>query len=554
VTAAGSNTYCYDANGNMTTRNGSALTWYSYNLPKQINQGANYSQFAYGAGRGRYLQVSHVAASGTLPPGTETTVYVNNMFEQVTKPSGVVEYKHYLIVGNAAVAIRTLRTNGVNDCRYLHKDHLGSVDTITDESGNVLQKLSYDAFGARRAAATWAGALSSTDWANIASITHRGFTSHEQLDDVGLIHMNGRVYDPTIGRFVSADPTVQSPYMSQDLNRYSYVINNPLSIVDLSGFGFFSDFWDFLVGFVKFVAPVVIGVVLDLELGPYFSQLLNTAECLAPGTITLGGATLAGGTSAAVSAALGGDGWWGSLKAGLWGAIGAWIGFGVSEGAQTTATDHGGLLDIKHVEPDPDSPFWSEREGIAIADVEGTPTNNTVFVNGMLNNVDQAAAYALKQTGTPIGGDVTLFYNPTHGFVADVTEAIIMKFTGQSALGNELAQILTSGDYQWVVAHSQGTLIVNDALTTLSSAGFTFDNGLSITYFGSAANSLVAQGLSQSVGATFEGAFNSPFDAVGNVLGLNTLNPFRIVGSILAFPSLFTGGVTQHNCYPECAY
>ena len=48
----------------------------------------------------------------------------------------------------------------------------------------------------------------------------RGFTGHEHLDSVSLIHMNGRVYDPVLGRFLSADPTVQFPDSTQGLNRY----------------------------------------------------------------------------------------------------------------------------------------------------------------------------------------------------------------------------------------------------------------------------------------------------------------------------------------------
>jgi hypothetical protein len=117
-----------------------------------------------------------------------------------------------------------------------------------------------------------------------------------------------------------------------------------------------------------------------------------------------------------------------------------------------------------------------------------------------------------------------------------------------------LAQILATGNYDTIIAHSQGTLIVNNALEILSEAGFKFDNGLTIIYYGSAANTLVTQGLAQSVGATFQGPTNSFFDGVGNIVGLNTLNPFRIIGSILAAPFLFKGGVTPHNCYPSCGY
>ena len=87
--------------------------------------------------------------------------------------------------------------------------------------GTVVTRLSYDAFGKRRDAGTWAGTPGTTTWTTIAGVTHQGFTSHEILDNVDLVHMNGRVYDPSIGRFLSADPIVQAPLMSQSLNRYS---------------------------------------------------------------------------------------------------------------------------------------------------------------------------------------------------------------------------------------------------------------------------------------------------------------------------------------------
>jgi RHS repeat-associated protein len=67
-------------------------------------------------------------------------------------------------------------------------------------------------------------------------------TSQQQLDTLGplqgqgLVHMNGRVYDPTLGRFISADPRVQNAYNSQDLNRFAYVDNNPLNSSDPTGY------------------------------------------------------------------------------------------------------------------------------------------------------------------------------------------------------------------------------------------------------------------------------------------------------------------------------
>ncbi|OFY55964.1 MAG: hypothetical protein A2W93_05965 [Bacteroidetes bacterium GWF2_43_63] len=61
-------------------------------------------------------------------------------------------------------------------------------------------------------------------------------TGHEHLDKFALINMNGRVYDPIIGRFLSPDPYIQAPYFAQNFDRYSYVWNNPLKYVDPSGY------------------------------------------------------------------------------------------------------------------------------------------------------------------------------------------------------------------------------------------------------------------------------------------------------------------------------
>jgi len=119
--------------------------------------------------------------------------------------------------------------------RVLTLDHLGSTDRIVDSAGNILTAESFGAFGSRRKL-SWAGIPTASDLAKIAAVTRVGFTGHEHLDNVDLIHMNGRVYDPRIGRFISADPYLTQPFHSQGLNRYSYVLNNPLSFIDPSGF------------------------------------------------------------------------------------------------------------------------------------------------------------------------------------------------------------------------------------------------------------------------------------------------------------------------------
>jgi len=116
-----------------------------------------------------------------------------------------------------------------------HTDNLSSIAVITDESGAVAERLSYDAWGKRRFPN---GADDPSGNLNSRSQTTRGFTGQEELADVGLVHLNGRVYDPLVGRMMSADPFVPDPLNGQAWNRYSYVINNPLAFTDPNGYCF----------------------------------------------------------------------------------------------------------------------------------------------------------------------------------------------------------------------------------------------------------------------------------------------------------------------------
>ncbi|MGE3667476.1 MAG: RHS repeat domain-containing protein, partial [Steroidobacteraceae bacterium] len=148
---------------------------------------------------------------------------------------GTVDWRHTVFADGQAVAVYSRKSSGVNTLTYLLRDALGSVDALTDGSGAVVVRESFGAFGNRRGPA-WSGTPSSGDLATIDGLTRRGYTGHEMLDSTDLIHMNGRVYDPVIARFVSADPFVSRVLNSQGWNRYSYVLGNPLSVVDPSGF------------------------------------------------------------------------------------------------------------------------------------------------------------------------------------------------------------------------------------------------------------------------------------------------------------------------------
>lgn len=228
VTSAGGVSYGYDANGNMTSRGSATIGWSSYNLPTSINAPGGYSaQFAYAPDRSRWRQVSSYAG------GTETTIYVGQLLEKLTTPVRT-HWKHLIATPSGQVQV-IRRSDGTSETLYVTTDHLGSTDAVLDAAGNAVLHGSFAVHGERRAG-NWQGPPSSGEWQSIANTTRRGYTGHEMLDNLALIHMNGRVLDPALGRFLSADPYIDGPLSTQGWNRYAYVHGRVMSATDPSGF------------------------------------------------------------------------------------------------------------------------------------------------------------------------------------------------------------------------------------------------------------------------------------------------------------------------------
>jgi len=307
ISGVNSNTYTYDANGNRISSSSGTIAYTSFNLPHTITEGNNEVSFTYGPDHNRYKK--EVNKNGIIA----TTIYIGGLYEiETSATQSQVTRKHYISNGNGAIAIFITELDNSQRTLYLHKDHLGSIDTITDDTGNVVERPSYDAWGKRRNA-DWSDATTT-----LSSQVNRGFTGHEQLDEVGLIHMNGRVYDPQIGRFLSADPFVQAPDNTQSLNRYSYVLNNPLSYTDSTGF-----FLDGLVDWFKDNWRSVVAAVVTIATGGWGAGVL--VPFLGFAAVSASAAIVAGATMGFVGGVTGTLLYGGSLsqalKAGLRGAV-----------------------------------------------------------------------------------------------------------------------------------------------------------------------------------------------------------------------------------------
>jgi RHS repeat-associated protein len=233
VTQAGSSsfTYAYDANGNVSSRNGSIITWTSYNYPNGVTTSSESATFDYGPDRQRWRMVY------TDPSGNnETTYYATQMFETVYSSAGA-DFRHYIYAGNRPVVVISRTSAGAINVRSLLVDRQGSISTIvTDSTGVADVSESFTAYGNRREANTWTGAPTSTELNTMNGVTREGYTFQTVLGSMSLNHMNGRIEDSVTGRFLSPDSQGTIRGNTQSWNRFSYVINNPVTLADPTGF------------------------------------------------------------------------------------------------------------------------------------------------------------------------------------------------------------------------------------------------------------------------------------------------------------------------------
>ncbi len=210
-----------------------SITYNTAQQPETLIDGNKEIDFTYGP---YFAQRSKTVCTSTNEQAitSETRYFLGDHERRVTTanvPGEGTTQDIYYIAGDGLNLI-VVKENGVFTYNYVYTDHLGSILTITDDQGSIEYEANFDPWGRRRNTTTWSYAAVTDP----PSWLLRGFTGHEHLPkEFKTINMNGRLYDPLLGRMLSVDNFVADESSTQAYNRYAYALNNPLKYIDPSG-------------------------------------------------------------------------------------------------------------------------------------------------------------------------------------------------------------------------------------------------------------------------------------------------------------------------------
>ena len=225
---------------NTVSSSNQIITYNTFQQPSLITESSNTLSFLYGSDDERRKTTRKYNFSGVNNEVEKRTFLGNyevletRACTQLSCTAWTTQQIHYVASGPGyqIIALRT-GTTGAFTFYYAYTDYLGSILRVTDANGTLIAdgKQSFDAWGRKRNPTTWT-------YTNIPSTStwlYRGYTGHETLSQFNLINMNGRLYDPIVGRMLSPDNFVQDATSTQSYNRYSYALNNPLKYRDPDG-------------------------------------------------------------------------------------------------------------------------------------------------------------------------------------------------------------------------------------------------------------------------------------------------------------------------------
>ena len=216
-----------DLTGNAVPAAPQSITYTCYQRPAQVTESGRSATFTYDADGKRVKMYLSDGADPVL-----SRYYLGDRYEIDVTPEGNTERLY--IGGDAYNAPVVYVKDGDSEWTMYNigRDYLGNITHIATADGTPVAEYSYDPWGRLRNPETHEVFAPGEE---PELFLGRGYTGHEHLTDFGLINMNARLYDPVIGRFLSPDPYVQHPESTQDFNRYTYCLNNPLVYSDETG-------------------------------------------------------------------------------------------------------------------------------------------------------------------------------------------------------------------------------------------------------------------------------------------------------------------------------
>ncbi|GEP50178.1 hypothetical protein FNO01nite_08500 [Flavobacterium noncentrifugens] len=318
------------------------ITYNAFKSPIEIIQSTERISFGYNAMEDRSVMYYGSNNANKLLRPTRKYYSSDGSMEIKYALTGETEFVLYL-GGDAYSAPLLVKSDGVNPINannnyYLHRDYLGSIVAITNNTGGIVEKRHFDA---------WGNALKIQNGTGNTlpklTFTDRGYTGHEHMQGVGLINMNGRVYDPSLHRFLQPDNYVQDPFSTQNYNRYGYCVNNPFKYTDPSGEN------AIVIGIVVAVASYLITSAINHTAITYPGLMFSAISGAIGGAVTSGiGSvaltindfwiratfqTVAHGIFQGSMAAVSGGKFWTGFAAGSVSSLGAsmWTGGGAGE-------------------------------------------------------------------------------------------------------------------------------------------------------------------------------------------------------------------------------
>jgi RHS repeat-associated protein len=299
-------------NTNYAPEDHDIIHYTTFGKVEDITQGDYKVKFTYGPDHSR--KVMEVFHNNTL----QRKVYYFGNYER-HEEDGNILHLYYIYSANGLTAIYKKENSNDGEMFYVHKDHLGSIQIVTDSLKQVQARYYYNAWGVKSNLDTASGSAIQAN--NDLIWLHRGFTGHEHITEFGLINMNGRVYDADLGIFISPDPHIQAPDNPVNFNRYAYCLNNPLVYTDPDG-----EFWNLVIS-------AAIGGVLNVV--THWNDIDDFGDGIGYFAVGAVAGAVGAGVGSGVSSALASSG--GSFTAGFVGSTSTAYTIGFTSGAVSGA-------------------------------------------------------------------------------------------------------------------------------------------------------------------------------------------------------------------------